>query len=494
MRAPAGTGPIALLLVLPLTACVHRAASLGLSGERTAIDGTRWSPPPGAVQAVTPPVAAPGALPAELAGRARRLTLADVVDVALRNNPATRVAWEQARAAAATYGAAGAAYWPTVNGSVTASRSQFIIAGRGASGVRTQYGPAVSLSYLLLDFGGRAGAVDAARQRAFAAGFTYNAVLESTVLQVEEAFFGYAATRALLDAERAAVTEARANLAAAEQRRAVGLSTIADVLQARTALSQAELTLETTEGNLQGARAALALGMGLPPDLPYDVNPSSASLAVRPVADSVERLITAAVRNRPELQAALAQARAAAADVRVSRAAEFPSLLLGGNGGRTYAPGSTAFSGTSYGLSLGLSIPLFNGFARQYDVRAAQARAAAATAQAAVTRNQIIAQVFTSYYALRTGTQRVASADALLTSAVASEQVAAGRYRAGVGSIIDLLTAQSALASARAQQVQARWQWATALAQLARDAGVLGARGQNPIALAPDTVAPPPAP
>jgi outer membrane protein TolC len=81
----------------------------------------------------------------------------------------------------------------------------------------------------------------------------------------------------------------------------------------------------------------------------------------------------------------------------------------------------------------------------------------------------------------------VATADDLLASAQQSVQVAAGRYREGVGSIIDLLTAQTALANARAQQVQSRWQWYTALAQLARDAGVLGVRGETPFSFSQDS-------
>ncbi|MGH9420073.1 MAG: TolC family protein, partial [Thermoanaerobaculia bacterium] len=69
--------------------------------------------------------------------------------------------------------------------------------------------------------------------------------------------------------------------------------------------------------------------------------------------------------------------------------------------------------------------------------------------------------------------------------------VAAGRYREGVGSILDLLTAQSALANARAQQVQSRWQWYTALAQLARDAGVLSTHGDTPFTFSADPTAKP---
>jgi outer membrane protein TolC len=127
-----------------------------------------------------------------------------------------------------------------------------------------------------------------------------------------------------------------------------------------------------------------------------------------------------------------------------------------------------------------VSVPLFTGFSRQYDIAAARARADAATAQADVLREQVTTQVFTSYYSLQTAGQRVTTADALLASAQQSEQVAAGRYREGVGSIIDLLTAQTALANARAQQVQSRWQWYTALAELAHDSGVLGTRGETP--------------
>ncbi|HZF73501.1 MAG TPA: TolC family protein, partial [Gemmatimonadaceae bacterium] len=95
-----------------------------------------------------------------------------------------------------------------------------------------------------------------------------------------------------------------------------------------------------------------------------------------------------------------------------------------------------------------------------------------------------------SYYALQTAQQRVTTADDLLASAEQSVQVAAGRYREGVGSIIDLLTAQSALANARAQQVQSRWQWYTSLAQLARDAGVLGVHGDTPFPFSKDSTGP----
>ena len=95
--------------------------------------------------------------------------------------------------------------------------------------------------------------------------------------------------------------------------------------------------------------------------------------------------------------------------------------------------------------------------------------------------------MFSSYYALQTSARRVRTADDLIASAEQSNDVALGRYRAGVGTVLDLLSAQSALASARAQRVDARLAWSVSLAQLAHDAGVLDPRGGHALPLSTDT-------
>jgi outer membrane protein TolC len=431
-------------------------------------------------------------VPPDLAGRLQRLTLGDVIDIALRNNRATRVTWAGARAAAASYGSARGSYLPTVDFDATATRVK-TVATQGRSAVEQKlYSPGVNLSYLVFDFGGRSGSVDAARQALVAADFTHNATLQDVVLQVEQAYFIYVANQALVDARQATLAEARTNLEAAEERHRVGLATIADVLQARTAVSQAQLDAQSTEGDLLTARGALALSLGLPANLDYDVEVEPGSYAtVGLVADSVEALIERAVRERPDLAAARAQVREARAQVRSARAARLPSLALSGTGERTYSA-SLPEGDYAYNVSLGLQIPLFSGFSREYEQRRAEAEAEAAAAQAEGLEQQVVYEVFSSYYMLQTATRRVHTADELMASARQAADVALGRYRAGVGSILDLLAAQSALASARAQRVQGRLEWYTSLAQLARDAGALDARGQSDLRVVPDSTAVPP--
>ncbi|NUS47434.1 MAG: TolC family protein, partial [Gemmatimonadaceae bacterium] len=83
-----------------------------------------WRAPRGVVPAEPPVPDAIGDLPPDVAPRRDALVLPDIVDLALRNNPQTQLSWAQARAGAATYGAASAAYLPTVDASVNAVYSQ----------------------------------------------------------------------------------------------------------------------------------------------------------------------------------------------------------------------------------------------------------------------------------------------------------------------------------------------------------------------------------
>ncbi len=447
----------------------------------------QWTPPHARVATPETPARPPAPeVPPDIAERIASLTLTDIVDLALRNNPSTRLSWSNARAAAAAYGSSKGAYYPTVDGSIGVTRIKTLSAQGRSAVEQTTYGPSLQLSWLLLDFGGRSGSIEAARQALLAADWTHNAMIQGVVLDVEQAYFQYVATRSLLTAQETTYQEALRNLEAAEERHRVGLATVGDVLLARTSASQARLDMETTEGALQTTRGALALSVGLPANTPYDIAPPDTTFPVEILVDSVSALIGQALDSRPDLNASAAAVQQAQARIKQLRADRLPALTLGGSANRTYLR-TLPRGGNSYQLNLGLSIPIFAGFSRAYDQVQAEAQAEAAAARYDALQQQVVFEVYSSYYTLQTAARRVRTASDLLASAEQSEQVALGRYRAGAGTVLDLLSAQSALASARAQQVQARWIWQSALAQLAHDTGVLGSGGGTPFDLAPDS-------
>jgi len=449
--------------------------------------GSAWAAPSGATAPLNSDESARAtrgsAVSAALGAKMGTLSLVDVVDLALGNSPQTRVTWSQARAAAATYASARGKFAPSIDAGFVGGPVRGVSQNPARiPNDRTTMTASLQVQYVLFDFGARGGAMGAAHEALFAADLNHNAAVQNVTLQAEGAYFTFQATRGLLAAAHLTVQTARTNLAAAERRHDVGLATIADVLQARTALAQSQLAEQSADGGAQAARAALALACGLAANAPFDVAPDSSAMQVRDVVESVDSIIERAVRNRPDVAAARALARQSEHLVRSARSAALPSVTIGANRGRVTS-NNPSLEGQTYVVNFGLSVPLFSGLAREADVAAAQENAAAAAARAEQSRIAAIAQVFTSFHALRTSAQRVATSAELLASATQSEEVARGRYAEGVGSILDLLTAQGALADARAQAVQSRWAWYAALAQLARDAGTLGPRGEPNLTL-----------
>jgi TolC family type I secretion outer membrane protein len=399
------------------------------------------------------------------------LTLTEVIDQALCNNPQTRLAWANARAQAAQVGIAESAYLPTLSASAGRSRNT---SDSGTSVTYNQTTMALSASYLLYDFGGRAATLDNARQLMTALGATQDATLQSVFFTTVQAYFQWHAAEAAVGAARESEYASKESFKAAEARYRIGTGTPADRLQAQTAASQATLARIQAEGNARTALGVLANAMGLDAqDAPAFAPPPDA-LPDAAFERKLGDLIAAAKHARPDLITAEAQVKAAQAGIEVARATGMPSISL--NAGNNYDKSDLGLNGTTRGSSIGvaLSIPLFSGFNTTYRVRSAEAQLEARTAQREQLAKQVSLDVWRSYHALTTGIESVRASADLVASADASAKVATGRYKAGVGAILDLLNAQSALASARQQNIQALYNWRIAKAALAQSMGQIG--------------------
>jgi outer membrane protein len=464
---------LAALGLAALSGCASWAPPPRLAPEAPASPEAQWTPPAGATPPPAPVRQAPQ-IPPELLAQAQSLSLGQVLEVALRNNPATRESFWQARSAAANLGVQLAAYFPELDAQLGIGRTQSLASGGRLEFRVTSYGPSLALNYLLLDFGGRRADVETARQALIAADFSHNSVFDDVVLGVERAYYQFLNAKALLEAEQVSLREAETSLDSAVQRRQAGVATIADELQARTALAQAQLNVQTLEGQIQTLRGALATSMGLPATLRFDVGSLPQEVPAQQTTQAIEPLIERALAGRPDLDAARARALASAAGIERAHADLLPRLLLQGSASRQdYVQSNPGPFHNSYSANLLLTYPLFDGGSRRSRLEQARADEQVARARVDELVQQVVLQVFTDFYSLRTAAQRIETGRTLVTSARQNEDAAVARYRAGVGSILDLLTAQSALASARGQEVQARADWFQALAQLAHDAGGL---------------------
>ena len=469
---PRRRGPLlrAAAAVLVLAAAAACASMTSLTSRTAESPAEPWVPP--AREGKPAAVAPAPAIPDELRAPGRAWTLGDIVSVGLANNPQTRAAWNAARAASAGVSLSLGEYLPQVNLTLPAAKSKMAYLGGKFVVDLTTLTPTASLNLLLFDFGGREADIQGARRALEAANWTQNAVYQGVILDIESVYYQYLSAQALLEAEETNRKGAQANYDAANDRHRAGVATIADVLQAKTALSTIDLQIVTTRGLIQTLHGGLSSAMGLPADAAFDVSDRlPESVPLEAVTKQVDLCIKEAEARRPDLAAAQALVSQAEAGVRKARSTFFPAFSLSGNIGRIYYKGNPV-SNPFYGITLNVNLPFLFGL-QQYAVLAAKAQAETARDQAAELARGIDLQVWTSYYGVKTAEQKIRTAGDLNESARASYDVALGRYKEGVGSILDLLAAESALEAARVQLVQAKSDWFLALVQFTHDTGAL---------------------
>jgi outer membrane protein TolC len=123
-------------------------------------------------------------------------SLVELVDIAQRNNKQTRIAWEQARQAAIEVGISKAAYLPEITLSALGGYQRQVmpfpstLSPKGSGYITSNADaifPAVTISYLLFDFGGRAAGVAAARQASYASNVSFTGAHQQVILDVSRA-------------------------------------------------------------------------------------------------------------------------------------------------------------------------------------------------------------------------------------------------------------------------------------------------------------------
>jgi outer membrane protein TolC len=392
------------------------------------------------------------------------LTPVDAVDLALCNNPQTREVWAAARVQAALVGVAQAAWLPNLDARASAGRNFTETLNYNQSSA------ALTLSWLVFDFGQRSANNESARQLLNVAASTQNAMVQTLFLAALQTYYTAQASRAAVVSSLEAERAAREGFAAAEARYSVGVGTPADRLLAQTALSQAMLNRSRAEGDARTALGALANAMGFEAQQKIDLAEIPPALPGASFQKDVDALIRQAQARRPDLQAAEAQVKAAEASVDYARALGRPTVSLS-TGPTWQEVNSVTNNGGNIGITLNL--PIFSGFDTTYRVRSAAAQAEVRAAQRDRLKNQVALDVWRAYQSLSTATQSLRMTADLVASAEQSERVALGRYKAGVGTVLELLTAQSTLASARLQRIQAELDWNVYRATLAQSMGAL---------------------
>ncbi|HTR62670.1 MAG TPA: TolC family protein [Candidatus Binataceae bacterium] len=410
-----------------------------------------------------------------------RQSLPTLIDISLTNNPDTRRTWENARAAAAAYGASRSPYYPLVSVGADAGyqRLLFQTGPRTAAIQQWQVEPMMNLTYTLADFGRRSSDAEIARQRLAASNFVFNRTMQNVVFGVQRSFYALAAAEAAVQAAQENVQLATTDLEAVQQRLNLGLATQPALLLAKERKAQSEFELENTKTLVNDSRAALAVAIGVPANQPLDVESLQNQSVPKTLGQEVDALIATAVRERPDLSAQVANLRESEAEQARARADWFPTVTLGAN--YTQSAWWYNFNGApininnqpQYAALLGVQWDLFTGFRRLNDDRRTEAQHASQRESVRSLELETIAEVWRTYYDFQTAVKRYEFAQALLAAAQESYDDNIETYRQGLSTIVELLTADRDLANARFTMIQATAQVLTSSAAVANAVGAV---------------------
>jgi outer membrane protein len=432
--------------------------------------------------ATLPTAPTPRTAPVAVPDAGKIYTLPELINLAEQNNPETRVAWEFAKGRAAELGLSKATLYPTIAAVVIAQTARYnlFFSPDFIRQTEESYSPALEVDYTLFDFGRRLQEIAISRNNLLAANFLFNDTHRKIIFDVMAAYYRVLNTKGQEDAAEANLKNAQTVQQAAEARLELGLATLPDVLESRSAAAQADYDLQAALGASDIAHGDLATALGLSPVGPLQVESIQSVAIPQDLTVTVESSIDHALAQRPDLMQRVAQLRAAHAGVKEAKTAYLPTLSFSGTGGvnRTYAeqdqgPGLYSPTQESWTARVSLTWDLFDGFARESRVSRAKADQKQAAAEVDALRDQIENQVWAAYSTARTALRQQKAAAALLDAASSSYNAALQSYNYGVRSQIDVVSAQRALAAARTADVSARTQLLTGMAALAFQTGDL---------------------
>ena len=441
--------------------------------------------------------------------------LAELIDIAERNNPETRVAWERARHAAAAVGLSESAYYPFLVASAAAGYDRAFIpfpslavdptklpslgavsvTGGGSLVTEAQvYRGELSAKWLLLDFGERNAVVASAKERLMMANVGFNATHQKIVFQVTDRFYQLGTARQKVLVARSSLEAAQTVEQAVQARVDNGLATKPELLQAQQQSAQSAFDVEATTGLESDARVALAESIGLLPTVPLNVTDLGQRSTSEQTNGSVDELIARALSQRPDLVAKLANLHAKQNDIRRVRAEYYPKVAIDAHVSETELDVSIAGSKyfgdhkPTFGAFLTVNVPIFDGFGRRHKMEMAEAELRGAENELAGARDSAVREVWKAYTDFKTALRKQDSAVKLVTASQNAFDAVLESYKNGLGTYPEIVSAQRNLASARSVSHDTQSAIFTSAAALALSTGDLARPSARP--LRPPTVRP----
>ena len=388
------------------------------------------------------------------------LSLEDALRLALQNNGLARAALAETDAADARLAAARANLYPSIDLSSSTTRTR--VEGGGAIADTTQRQNGFGLEWLLLDNGQRELRIRQSSRTAEATRQSTRETLRRVLFQTARAYYEVLRRKELLQVADIAVRRAETLLQVAKAQAEVGVAPQKDVLQAEADLANARVQQIQARNALRLAETDLKRLIGWDAQKPLPALTAPDAPPTPDPALSVEQLWQRARLQRPDLRDAELRLQISRLGLEAARLNSLLRLQISARGFREYEPNSR----TQGSLSIVASYPLFDGGLTRAALREAEASLQSAQFRLQQAERDAYAEVESALLSVREASERLEASRIAVAAAQRNFDAAQESLREGVGTIVEVLTAQLALITAETNLVQATYDAAVAELQL----------------------------
>lgn len=400
----------------------------------------------------------------------KKLTLSDVMEMAICQNPELKMSYLSTQISGAGYGISLSNYLPsvTLTGSIGHETGK---EDAGTSEDGSDISANARLNWLLLDFGERGSTRRKMKAFLESADHSYNNSLQTLLYNVSNAYYALLSAKenheGLLKSEEAS----KKAYEEASSRHTLGLVPLSDKLQAETAYAQAQLATTIASKQIRLRQGELANLLNVSPDTHFKLTRPSKKISDTDSENNFKKMIQMALDNREDLKALQKDVYATKENITAIRSEGLPTLSASASSGLSddIRDGNRNHYTGSIGLTL--SFPIFTGFSQSYKEGQARFEYERMKSELLALENRIQNDVWTAIQEYETSFKTHTISQTLLKSAEESERVAFASYKVGKMNIISLLDAQSQLAQARVEYSTSFYNFLTSKATLLKALG-----------------------
>ncbi|MDR1359457.1 MAG: TolC family protein [Deltaproteobacteria bacterium] len=414
--------------------------------------------------------------PAAALAAPEEYTLGRAVQTALERNFSVAAAQAGRQAAVSETNASRSVFGPVFKTAYGLERRQHDRSPMGQSQDRDLYAWSVSLTQNV--FSGFADL--SALQRASLAEESAEAGISKARIDlanlVQEHFFAYLRAKLEVISARDSKERLLSQLASSKAFYNVGVSPRLDVLQAEVDVSTAESALLVAENALETEKLRLNTLLVLPRDADVEY---VGDFVFTPFTMSMDACLDRAYRSRPDLIIAEKAVEIAGKDARIIQSAFYPQInaqaIWSTAGDDWSVSGSPTRPARFNEWNIGLSAEwtFFEWGRTWFQAQQARHNQARIKAEADNLRQEIIFSVRERLLALREATLRIRVAKKAVEQATEAYRMADARYRSHVGTMTDVLDAQSKLSFAEASLAGAQADYSIALSRIFASMGLV---------------------